>query len=226
MGIGSLNESPLHQALKALYATESSVQEVAIGAYVADVLHPDQVIYEIQTSGFGRLRRKLGALLESHRIVVVHPVVTTRFIHKLTDDPDAVPRARRSPKRGRTADLLGQLVSLPELLDHPNFELEVVLIELDEFRRMARRRRGEGWIVAQRRLRAVVGRERFATPDDLFRLLVTQLVEPFSTAELAVAMDATRSIAQKLAYCLRACGRIEPCGKRGNSILYRRLAAR
>jgi hypothetical protein len=224
MGIGSLNESPLHQALKALYATESSVQEVAVGAYVADVLHPDQVIYEIQTSGFGRLRRKLGVLLESHRIVVVHPVVVTRYIHRLTDDVDVVIRPRRSPKRGRIADLLLQLVSLPELLDHPNFELEVVLVELDEYRRVARRRRREGWVVVQRRLRSVVGRERFRAPEDLFRLLVNELADPFSTAELATAMDASRSIAQKLAFCLRACGRIEPCGKRGNSILYRRTS--
>ena len=224
MGIGSLNESPLHQALKALYATESSVQEVAIGAYVADVMHADQVIYEIQTSGFGRLRRKLRALLQFHKIVVVHPIVTTRYIHKLTDDADVVIRPRRSPKRGRTADLLEQLVSLPELLDHPNFEVEVVLVEIDEFRRMGRRRRGEGWGVVQRRLRTVVGRERFRTPEDLFRLLVTGLAEPFSTAELATAMDASRGIAQKLAFCLRACGRIEPAGKRGNSILYRRCA--
>ena len=222
MGIGSLNESPLHQALKDLYSVADSVQEVPLGSYVADVVHPDAVVYEIQTSGFGRLRRKLPALLEAYRVVLVYPVVAVRWIHKLTDDPDALARPRRSPKRGRVADLLGELVSIPELLDHPNFAVEVVLVELDEYRRAARRRRGDGWTVVQRRLRQVVGRERFGSADDLFRLVERPLDESFSTLQLAEAMGAPRSLAQKLAFCLRACGRIEPCGKDGNSVIYRR----
>jgi hypothetical protein len=225
MGIGSLNEGPLHLALKALYSVEQSVQEVPIGPYVADVLHPDAVVYEIQTAGFGKLREKLPALLASHRVVLVHPVARTRYLHRLIDEPDLVPRARRSPKRGRVADVLVELVSIPDLLAHPNFELEVVLVELDEYRRAARRRRGDGWVVVQRRLREVVGRERFRGPEDLFRLLSAPLPEPFSTRELAVAMAAPRALAQKLAFCLRACGVIEPCGKEGNAILYRRTAA-
>jgi hypothetical protein len=84
MGIGSLNESPLHQALKDLYSVADAEQEVALGAYVADVVHPDAVVYEIQTAGFGRMRRKLPALLDTHRVVLVHPVTAVRWIHKLT----------------------------------------------------------------------------------------------------------------------------------------------
>jgi len=222
MGIGSLNESPLHLALKELYSVADAVQEMSIGAYVADVVHPDAVVYEIQTAGFGRLKQKLPVLLESHRVVLVHPVARTRHIHRLSDDPDAVARPRRSPKHGRVADVLTELVSIPDLLAHPNFELEVVLVELDEYRRPARRRRGDGWVVVQRRLREVVGRERFRVPEDLFGLLSAPLAEPFSTRELALAMVAPRPLAQKLAFCLRACGLIEPCGKDGNAILYRR----
>jgi len=223
VGIGSLNESPLHLALKDLYSVENSVQEVPVGSYVADVVHPGSVIYEIQTAGFGRLRRKLAALLESYRVVLVHPVVTVRYIHKLTDDVDTVLRPRRSPKRGRIADMLSELVSIPELLCHPNFELEIVLVELDEFRRPARLRRGDGWVVVQRRLREVVGRERFRVPQDLLRLLAMPVAEPFSTLALAEAMAAPRGLGQKLAFCLRASGLIEPCGKDGNAILYRRI---
>jgi hypothetical protein len=224
MGIGRLNEGPLHQALKDHYSVADAVQEVPLGGFVADVVHPDAVVYEIQTAGFGRMRRKLPLLLESHRVVLVHPVPVVRWIHKLTDDSDAPPRPRRSPKRGRVADVLDELVSIPGLLDHPNFELEVVLVELDEFRRPARRRRGDGWAVVQRRLRAVVGCERFRCSDDLFRLLSGPLAEPFSTLELAEAMAAPRHLAQKLAFCLRACARIEVCGKSGNALLYRRVA--
>jgi len=222
MGIGRLNESPLHQALKDLYTVEHAVQEVAVGSFVADVLHPDQVVYEIQTAGFSRLRRKLPVLLQTHRVVLVHPVVAVRHILRLVDEVDVEPRSRRSPKRGGVADMLKELVSLPELLAHPNFELEVLLIEVEEWRRpVVRRRGGPGWQVVGRRLREVTRRERFREPGDLLRLISAALEEPFCTQDLAAAMPASRDLAQKLAFCLRACGLIEPCGKRGNAVLYR-----
>ena len=225
MGIGSLNESPLHLALKNLYSVEHSTQEVPIGAFVADVLHPDQVIIEIQTSGFARLHRKLQVMLEAYRVVLVYPVAQVRHIVRLTDEPDEASATRRSPKRGRVADVLAELVSIPELLNHPNFELEVLLVELDEFRRHVpgRARRRNGWVVVQRRLRAVVDRQRFRSSTDLYGLLGAPVAEPFSTGDLATAMAAPRHLARKLAFCLRACGEIEACGKSGNAILYRRV---
>jgi hypothetical protein len=226
MGIGSLNESPLHLALKDLYSVAHSTQEVPIGAFVADVLHPERLIIEIQTSGFARLRRKLAVLLETYRVVLVYPVAQVRHIIRLTDELDEAPATRRSPKRGRVADVLAELVSIPQLLNHPNFELEVLLIELDEFRRQVpgRARRRNGWVVVQRRLRAVVDRQRFRSSTDLYALLGAPLAASFSTADLAAAMAAPRHLAQKLAFCLRACGEIEACGKNGNAILYRRVS--
>jgi hypothetical protein len=221
MDIGRLNESPLHQALKDRYTVEHAVQEAVIGGFVADVVHPDQVIYEIQTAGFRRLRRKLSALLETHRVVLVHPVVAVRHIYRMIDATDVELRSRRSPKRGVIADVLRELVSLPDLLCHPNFELEVLLVELAEWRQFTQRRRGgSGWQVVGRRLLEVVAQQRFRSPQDLLRLITAPLAEPFSTAELAQAMPASRELAQKLAFCLRACGLIEPLGKKRNAILY------
>ncbi|MBX3706067.1 MAG: hypothetical protein KF911_05470 [Pseudomonadales bacterium] len=220
MTIGKLNESPLHEALKDLYSVADARQEVAIERFVADVVHPDEVIYEIQTAGFGRMRRKLETLLETRRVVLVHPVVAVRYIHKLGGDPDTEIRPRRSPRRGRPADVLQELVSIPDLLAHPNFELEVVMVELDEFRVPGPVRRRAGWRVVERRLRDVLGRHRYRVPEDLFGLLAGVPPEPFSTRELALAMGAPRALAQKLAYCLRACGLIEPSGKTANTVLY------
>lgn len=224
MNIGVYNEGPLHQALKAHYAVAGSREEVPVGAYVADVQHPDDVIYEIQTGGFGPLKRKLEALLEAHRVVLVHPVAAVRYIIKLPESVDLAPRRRRSPKRGSIAQVAGELVSIPHLLDHPNFELEVVLIEEEEVRCRAEGRawRRRGWRVVERRLCQVLGRQRFASSADLFGLLQGPLPEPFTTVELAVAMGQPRWLAQKLAYCLRVAGCIEVCGKQGNALCYQR----
>lgn len=225
MSIGILNESPLHQALKAHYMAAGARQEVPVGSYVADVIH-DDCIYEIQTGGFAALRRKLESLLMEHRVVLVHPIAHVRYLVKLPGCPDDPEVRRRSPKRGSLAHVADPLVSIPHLLDHPNFELEVALIEEEELRRHSpdgpwRRR---GWRTVQRRLGRVLEQHRFTCAADLFRLLKQPLPEVFTTADLAGALAEPRWLAQKLAYTLREAGQVEICGKQGNALCYRRTA--
>lgn len=223
MSIGTLNEGPLHQAIKSLYCGDGARSEVAVGGYVADVHGADDVIYEIQTAGFSSLKTKLGTLVNEHRVVLVHPVAVVRYIVKLSEQADQPATRRRSPKRGAVTHVLDELVSIPALLNHPNFELEVVLIEVEEFRAFdpKRVRRRNGWRVVQRRLQEVLGVERFSCARDLLRMAPGQLPDEFTTSELAEAMGEPRRRAQKLAYCLREAGEITICGKQGNALCYR-----
>jgi hypothetical protein len=223
VSIGILNEGPLHQALKAHYSVAGARQEVAVGSFVADVLHPDQAIYEIQTSGFGSLRRKLETVLQEHRVVLVHPIPYVRYIVKLTGSAGEESSRRRSPKRGAVAHVVAELVSIPRLLNHPNFELEVVLTEEEELRRHVPGRswRRRGWQVVQRRLCRVLEQRRFRSASDLLGLLREPLAESFTTADLACCLGEPRWVAQKLAYCLREAGEIDICGKDGNALRYR-----
>jgi hypothetical protein len=223
VSIGILNEGPLHQALKSHYSVAGARQEVTVGSFVADVLHPDQWIYEIQTSGFGSLKRKLESVLEEHRVVLVHPIARVRHIVKLPGSPDEEATRRRSPKRGAVAHVVAELVSIPRLLNHPNFELEVVLTEEEELRRHVpgQSRRRNGWQVVQRRLCAVLEQHRFTCARDLFRLLHEPLPASFTTADVAVSLGQPRWVAQKLAYCLREAGEIVICGKQANALRYR-----
>lgn len=222
MSIGTLNEGPLHQALKSLYTGVDAVQEVSVGSYVADVRDADDVLYEIQTGGFASLKKKLAALVEHHRVVLVHPIAQVRYIVKLPVCEDDEATRRRSPKRGSIADIVSELVSIPRLLNHPNFELEVVLIEEDEFRVFEpdKVRGKRGWRVVQRRLVEVLERHRFCSAADLFCLVPGELPETFTTRDLAEAMRQPRWIAQKLAYCLREAGEITLSGKEGNALCY------
>jgi len=222
VSIGTLNEGPLHQALKSLYTGVDAVQEVSVGSYVADVRGADDVLYEIQTGGFASLKKKLVALVEHHRVVLVHPIAQVRYIVKLPVCEDDEATRRRSPKRGSIADIVSELVSIPRLLNHPNFELEVVLIEEDEFRVFEpdKVRGKRGWRVVQRRLVEVLERHRFCSAADLFCLVPGELPETFTTRDLAEAMRQPRWIAQKLAYCLREAGEITLSGKEGNALCY------
>jgi hypothetical protein len=134
---------------------------------------------------------------------------------------------RKSPKRGSVANVVEVLVSIPHLLDHPNFEVEVVLIEEEEVRAYdpARVRRRGGWRVVSRRLTDVLEQRRIGSGADLFSLVPGPLPEEFTTADLALAMDKPRWLAQKLAYCLREAGAVSITGKTGNALRYRRVGS-
>ena len=148
--IGSLNEKPLHAALKDWYRRAGDLVEEPVGGFVVDLVRDDLLI-EIQTRGFSAMRRKLDRLLDDRRIRLVHPVAAVKWIVKLDGGAREVSR-RRSPKRGVAADVCAELVSFPSLLDHPNFVLEVLLTEEEEVWRPDSRgwRRG-GFAVEERR---------------------------------------------------------------------------
>ncbi len=224
MNIGTLNENPLHAALKRWYAAPGDRLEVPLHGYVIDLIH-DDLLVEIQTGAFSPIARKLSTLLESHALRLVHPLAQTKWIVKLGDDGTTVSR-RKSPKRGRLHDIFAPLTAIPHLLDHPRFELEVLLIEMEEIQRFdgKRGRRRKGWVVDERRLLAVHERHRLDTPLATAQLLPDDLPVPFSTADLSQQLHMPRRLAQQMAYCLRKMGRIQIVDKEGNALLYQQTS--
>lgn len=220
-GIGSLNEKPLHAALKEWYRRDGDGVEVPVEGFVADLVRGDLLI-EIQTRGFSGMRRKFDRVLDHHPIRLVHPIPATKWIVK-TDGRGREESRRRSPKAGIVADVCAELVSFPTLLSHPNFTLEVLLTEEDEvWRPDAKRgwRRG-GWVVEERRLVDVVETAEFHSPSDLLPMLPLDLPDPFTTREIAEGLGRSRHLAQEVAYCLRESGAIQATGRDRRGILYR-----
>lgn len=219
-GIGSLNETPLHRALKSHVAPPGSLFEVAVGGYVIDVVAPDMLI-EIQTRSVGKMRTKLGALLPEHRLRLVIPVAGCRWIVKTL--PDGGFSRRRSPKSAGLLDLFHELVSIPDLLAHPNLEIEVLLTEETESRShvpgKAWRRRG--WVTTGRDLVAVRQRKVFSSPRDLLDLLPTALPLEFTTKDLSLAACVPLRLAQRVVYCLVRLSLAAPAGKAGRLQAYR-----
>jgi hypothetical protein len=219
--IGTLNEGALHAQLKEWYRRDGDRVEERVGPYVVDLVR-DGLLVEIQTGGFAPLRRKLEALVETHRVRVVAPVALSRRIVRLSDAGEVI-SARRSPKAGRIEDVFARLVSISSLVAHEQFELEVVLTHEDELRVhcVGRARSRRGWVVAGRALRAVEQSILVASAEDAVALLPKGLPPVFDTAELASAAGCSRRTAQQIAYCLRECRGIERVGKRGRAATYR-----
>jgi hypothetical protein len=221
-GIGTLNERPLHAALKEWYAVPGDQFEEAVDGFVIDIVR-DELLLEIQTGTFAPIKSKLNKLVRTHRTRLIYPIAQEKWIVKLAKDDGDGSTRRKSPKRGRVEDLFRQMVSIPTLLANDNFELEVLMIKQEEVRRYDGNRnwRRKGWGVEERRLLKVVDRRLFTKPADLRELLPEQLESPFTTKELAEAAGIQRRLAQEMAYCLRKMSVIELVGKRQRANLYK-----
>jgi hypothetical protein len=222
-GIGMLREGPLHAALKALLARPGDRLEVPVGGFVIDLVRADGELVEIQTGSFSPLRSKMDALLDSHRVRIVHPIPARRRIVRV-DAEGTVLSTRPSPKRPGSTAIFEGLVSFPTLLEHPNLAIELLLCSEDHVRapspvRGRRYLRDPG----ERRLIEVLSRIELAAPRDLAALLPA-LEGEFTTRELAAAMGEPLPLAQKAAACLRALELFEPAGVRGRAPLYRMAA--
>ena len=223
--IGTLNEKSLHAALKQWYARPDDLIEVSVDGFTVDIVRDDLLI-EIQTRNLSAIKRKLTTLVEQHPVRLVYPVAQDKWIVRQSENGERVLGRRKSPKRGTVELVFEELVSIPQLLAHSNFALDVLLIQ-EEVRRYdgTRNWRRRGWVTHERRLLQVVGQRLFETPKAMLALIPTTLPEPFTTTDLAEATGQPLWLAQKMTYCLREMGAITVVGKRGRGILYVRATA-
>jgi hypothetical protein len=219
-----LRETHLHAALKKLYARPDDLIETPVAGFVADVRRGDLLI-EIQTGSFAALKRKLPALLDQYQVLLVHPIAAESWILKEDADGHRLDR-RKSPRRGQWWEVFTELVSVPAVLAHPNFALEVLLVREEQLRRPAsapkrrRRWRPRAWRTIDRRLLEVVDR-RLLQGDEAYRALIpSALAQPFTTQELAQALSLPAWLAHKVVYVLRHMGVLAGAGKRGRALLW------
>jgi hypothetical protein len=225
--IGTLQEKSLHAALKAYYAQPGDQLECDLNGYVIDILRDadsSPQCLEIQTRNLAKMKPKLAALLDTYPMRVIYPIAQERHIIRIDADGVIISR-KKSPKRGTVYHLFPELVSLPTQIHHPNFSLEVLLIRdeeiwIDDGQGSWRRKH---WSIHDRRLVAVERAITLTTLDDFAALLPATLPDSFDSLELAKAIKQQRSLAQKMAYCLRAMGVIEVTAKRGKALLYSRV---
>ena len=184
-----------------------------------DLVRADGELVEVQTGGFAPLGPKLDALLDAHRMRIVHPIALERRIVRVDAD-GVVVATRRSPVRGSPLAVFERLVTFPSLLAHPNLSIELILCREDhvrapEPRRGRRFRRDPG----ERRLREVAGRIELTAPRDALALVALP-AGPFTNRDLAEALGCEARLAERVTYCLRHMALIEAAGRRGRATLY------
>lgn len=219
--IGTLNEQPLHSALKERYSEDNGRMEVGVEGYLVDVVHKSQLI-EIQTKNFYAIKSKIYKLIENYSLKLVYPIALEKFLLKLSREKDGKPIRRKSPKRGQPYQVFSELVSFPELIAHPNFELDIVMAHVEEVRQYTGEKpwRQNGWETVEQRLIKVVDIICVDQPADLLALLPESLPVLFTSADLQKEVGIPSWLAQKTAYCLRKADAVKQVGKRGRFNLY------
>lgn len=216
-----MQQTALHSALKDSYVKQGATEEVLVDGYWIDVVQGDLLI-EIQTRNFSAIRNKLRDLVERHSVRLVHPIALEKWIVRLPINGQTQPTRRKSPRRGRLEYVFTELVRIPDLMEHPNFSLEVLLTREEEIRLADGKGswRRDGVSIINRRLLEIVERRLFSEPSDLRRLLPEDLDLPFTNRHLAQKLTISPRLAARMSYCLRTMHILKVAGKQKRSYLY------
>ena len=222
-GIGTLGEKTLHAVLKHWLSPDKSTHEVRVGRFVADILCEDGIL-EIQTRGFDKLRSKLAYFLTLGTVTVVYPLAHTKWLSWIDEETGEVSNKRRSPKTGTAYEVFYELYKIKSLLCHPNLRLRILLVDIEDYRRL------NGWSKDKKRGStrseripvALADDMRIDTPAQYAQLIPPALTEPFTSKDYAAAAKLPLHKAQTALNVLCAVGAVERAGKQGRLLSYHR----
>ena len=144
--IGTLNESSLHSTLKLWYKKLEDQLEVPVENFIIDIVRKDLLI-EIQTKNFSTIRKKLVTLLKNHRVLLIHPIVKDKWIINIDQQSNKIIRKRLSPRHCSYLDIFEELIRIPELITNPNLTIELLLVQIEEFRMNDGKGNWRGWSI-------------------------------------------------------------------------------
>ena len=223
-GIGTLGEKTLHAAIKNYFEPDTSKHEITVGSFVADIVS-DAGIIEIQTRSFDRLRKKLGEFLKISPVTVVYPLPKTKWLIWIDDETGEVTKKRKSPKTGCIQDSIPELYKIKMFLNHPNFRLCIVLIDLEEYRYL------NGWSDDRKKGSTrhnripveIVEIIEFIEASDYRRFLPVSLQSQFTTRDYMAAAKVNLHKSQTVLNILHFLGVVKRVGKQGNLYIYERV---
>jgi hypothetical protein len=219
--IGTLNETTLHTDLKWLYSESNDQLERKVGKYVVDIIRDDLMI-EIQTTNFSVIRNKIEVLLQNNKVKLIHPIIQDKWIINIDTQLNKIVRRRLSPVHCSYINIFEELIRIPKLISHPNFTIEIILVQIEEIRKKSSKAswRRNGWSIYDKKLLKVVESKKFNEPIDFLYFIPKNIETPFTNVKLAKSLKQPISLAQKISYCLRKMKMLKTVGKIGNNLLF------
>ena len=217
-GIGTLNEKCIHSTLKYYFANDYD-HEAKIGSFYADIV-TENGIYEIQTSSFSRLNKKLEAMLAACHVTVVYPYEKRVKTVSVDEKSGEVLTAGNFRYNNSCTKLFLELYRIKSFLTNPN--LTICIAELDVERvnyvdPKTKRRRGRGKYT---KTPLLMRREIYLEEaQDYAIFLPDGLPEEFTVKQLQQLVKSTD--AKLMLEILGYMGVTEKIGKIRNADLYR-----
>ncbi|MFX1389291.1 MAG: hypothetical protein ACFE9Z_04415 [Promethearchaeota archaeon] len=214
------NETTLHTDIKWLYSESNDQLERKIGNFIVDIARDDYLI-EIQTRNFSVIRKKLEILLQNHNVKLIHPIAQDKWIVKLDPQLNII-RRRLSPIHGSYINIFEELISIPKMISHPNFSIDLVLVQIEEIHEYNGDTswRRKGWSISDKKLLRLIERRKFNNPIDFLNFIPKNIKTPFTNLELAKALNKPLSLARKVSYCLRKMKVLKTVDKKGNTLIF------
>lgn len=129
--IGTQKEKTVHQFLKYYICNDSTFHEIKLGNHIVDIF-VDNHVYEIQTQGFDKLRKKLDYLLNLYSVTIVYPIIVDKTIYKVDSD-GVISNGRKSPKKISPLSIGFELYKIKDYLLNTNLTFKLVLLKGDEY---------------------------------------------------------------------------------------------
>ncbi len=220
-GIGMQQEKTVHAVLKYFENSDEDCHEIPLEGRIADI-YDGSLITEVQTANMGVMRDKLDAFLPLHRVRIVHPVPCRKWVIWVDPETGEVGKRNRSPQVGSFFSAFRELYRISSYLNHPNLEIELLLIDMEEYRlRDGWSRDGKrGSHRYDRMPLSLEGRMLLTRPEDYLQFLPLTLEEPFTAAQLADAWHYRGRAVSQATVVLRRLGVIRQTGKKGRAYLY------
>ena len=216
--IGTLNEKSIHSALKYYFANDYD-HEAKIGSFYADIV-TENGIYEIQTSSFSRLNKKLEAMLNACHVTVVYPYEKRVKTVSVDEKSGEVLTAGAFRYNNSYTKLFLELYRIKSFLTDPNLTICIAELEIERINYVdpkTKRRRGKGkYTKTPRALRREIYLEK---PEDYAIFLPENLPGEFTVKELQQLVKSTD--AKLMLEILGYMGVTEKIGKIRNADLYR-----
>lgn len=219
-GIGTLAEKTLHGVVKNYYSDKEN-QEVRVGSFYVDIKTENEII-EVQTRQFNKLIPKLKNLLDQFPVRIVYPNFHHKTIYWVDPLTGEQTPGRTSPRRGSIYDVFYELYRIKFLLNHPNLKLSILLIDIDEIRRL------DGWSYDRKRGSHCIDRIPLNLVEEINIDQLTDYIKlipfdnnfQFTSRDYAKKTKLTLRKSQIALNVLSSIGVIEKVGKVGRLNLY------
>lgn len=227
-GIGTLNERTLHSTLKFWLQPNAAYHEVPIAGCVADIFDGERVI-EVQTGGLFPLKKKLTTLLAHVPVTVVVALPREKWLCWIDPETGGRTAPRRSPKRGKIADVLPELCFVWEFwkAGATAFPLtvQVLLLDMEESRLL------DGWGQGGKRGSHRVDRLPLAVAGECLlesladvAALLRELPAPFTRKDVTKWIGKRGVALSRTLRFLETAELVRRAGKQGNTILFEKTA--